>query len=271
MGAAGWKRTPSAVNAPKPSQIAGEKRRACNRVRNGRSGSSSRTSANGDCLGLLPTQITRFALLARLLHNRTTSRHCSVAKRFSTPYTNRRAKVHKKQQLMTPSLRGVGFLRACLLAALPSRAFLPPCERDARVPSMRDAGNAGVPPAIPTAREKTYPFKLLKVPPACRGNRVSAPLAVPLAKRGEPKGGGQFINSERAIGITREPNAGSTPSAFRRSLAEKWVSLQQSKLAWSTLFLLVGLSSNGTKCQHLKHSHPLLLTLQKHRVLIHHK
>jgi len=24
---------------------------------------------------------------------------------------------------------------------------------------------------------------------------------VPLAKRGEPKGGGQFINSERAIGI----------------------------------------------------------------------
>ena len=42
---------------------------------------------------------------------------------------------------------------------------------------------------------------LLKVPPARRGNRVSAPLAVPLAKRGEPKGGGQFINSERAIGI----------------------------------------------------------------------
>ena len=42
---------------------------------------------------------------------------------------------------------------------------------------------------------------LLEVPPARRGNRVSAPLAVPLAKRGEPKGGGQFINSERAIGI----------------------------------------------------------------------
>jgi hypothetical protein len=28
--------------------------------------------------------------------------------------------------------------------------------------------------------------------------------------------------------LTREPNAGSTPSAFRRSLAEEWVSLQQS-------------------------------------------
>jgi len=51
-------------------------------------------------------------------------------------------------------------LRACLLAALPNRAFLAPCERDARAPSTRDAGNAGVPPAIPTAREKTYPFKL---------------------------------------------------------------------------------------------------------------
>gem|GEM_PF-4872946 len=64
----------------------------------------------------------------------------------------------KKQQLMTPSLRfpllaggtepvrgavplakrgeptlkGIGFLRACLLTALPSSASLPPCERDAR-------------------------------------------------------------------------------------------------------------------------------------------
>ena len=42
---------------------------------------------------------------------------------------------------------------------------------------------------------------LLQVPPARRGNRVSAPLAVPHAKRGEPKGGGQFINSDRAIGM----------------------------------------------------------------------
>ena len=56
-------------------------------------------------------------------------------------------------------LKGVGFLRACLLAALPGRAFLPPCERDARAPGTRDAGNAGVPPAMPTAREKTYPSK----------------------------------------------------------------------------------------------------------------
>jgi hypothetical protein len=56
-------------------------------------------------------------------------------------------------------LKGVGFLRACLLAELPSRVFLLPCERDARVPSTRCAGNAGVPPAMLTAREKTYPFK----------------------------------------------------------------------------------------------------------------
>jgi hypothetical protein len=56
-------------------------------------------------------------------------------------------------------LKGVGFLRACLLAEPPNRVFLSPCERDARAPSTRNAGNAGVPPAIPTAREKTYPFK----------------------------------------------------------------------------------------------------------------
>ena len=42
---------------------------------------------------------------------------------------------------------------------------------------------------------------LLKVPPASRGNRTGAPLAVPLAKRGEPKGGGQIENFGRAIGI----------------------------------------------------------------------
>jgi hypothetical protein len=56
---------------------------------------------------------------------------------------------------------------------------------------------------------------LLKVPPARRGNRVGAPFAVPLAKRGEnlhahsvplakrgePKGGGQLMNFGRAIGI----------------------------------------------------------------------
>ena len=41
---------------------------------------------------------------------------------------------------------------------------------------------------------------LLKVPPARRGNRVGAPFAVPLAKRGEPKEGA-IVNSARAIGI----------------------------------------------------------------------
>jgi len=74
---------------------------------------------------------------------------------------------------------------------------------------------------------------LLKVPPARRGNRVGAPFAVPLAKRGEnlhahsvplakrgePKGGGAIdelrtrdwyqtcrrgaMNPERAIGVSR--------------------------------------------------------------------
>jgi hypothetical protein len=51
-------------------------------------------------------------------------------------------------------LKGVGFLLACLPAKLPSKGLLLPCERDARAPSTRDAGNAGVPPAIPTTREK---------------------------------------------------------------------------------------------------------------------
>jgi hypothetical protein len=47
---------------------------------------------------------------------------------------------------------------------------------------------------------------LLKVPPARRGNRSGA-LSVLLAKRGEPYGGGQFINSERAIGINSVSHA----------------------------------------------------------------
>ena len=74
-------------------------------------------------------------------------------------------------------LKGVGFLRACLLAALPSRAFLPSCERDARVPSTRDAGNAGVPPAMPTAREKTYPFELGGRGIGGEGKKACAPRA----------------------------------------------------------------------------------------------
>jgi len=44
---------------------------------------------------------------------------------------------------------------------------------------------------------------LLKVPPASRGNLT---CAVPLAKRGEPAGGGQIENSERTIGITLLPH-----------------------------------------------------------------
>ena len=59
-----------------------------------------------------------------------------------------------------------------------------------------------IPIAKPKFTKKTaVDDPLLKVPPARRGNRVSALLAVPLAKRGEPKGGGRFVNSERATGI----------------------------------------------------------------------
>jgi hypothetical protein len=57
---------------------------------------------------------------------------------------------------------------------------------------------------------------LLEVPPARRGNRVGAPCAVPLAKRGEPKGGGRFMNSERAIGITT-PRSASARAGCRYS------------------------------------------------------
>jgi hypothetical protein len=82
----------------------------------------------------------------------------------------------------TPCLKGVGFLRACLLAALPSRALLPPCERDARAPSTRCAGNAGVPPAMPTARGKTYPFKPPVSPSSASRERGNAriPLSHPV-------------------------------------------------------------------------------------------
>jgi hypothetical protein len=114
-------------------------------------------------------------------------------------------------QLPSPTLwelKGVGFfLRACLLAALPSRAFLPPCERDARAPSTRDAGNAGVPPAMPTAREKTYPFKRCGRGAGGEGRKWahfahSEPKRCTLIR---PEGGGRqlpfFVNFSLAIGI----------------------------------------------------------------------
>ena len=100
-------------------------------------------------------------------------------------------------------LKGVGFLRACLLAALPNRAFLPPCERDARAPSTRDAGNAGVPPALPTAREKTYPFELDK------------------GREGRGEGGFKadaFTNFGSAIGIT-DGRAHALPNGARATAA----------------------------------------------------
>ena len=121
-------------------------------------------------------------------------------------------------------LKGVGFLRACLLAEPPNRVFLSPCERDARAPSTRNAGNAGVPPAIPTAREKTYPFKrprgrlggghvekptqrhlpialaefaiapLREVPPASRGEPSRAPTWFPLRAGGTLRRGASVIS-----------------------------------------------------------------------------
>ena len=78
---------------------------------------------------------------------------------------------------IAPLLKGVGFLLACLPAKLPSKGLLLPCERDARAPSTRDAGNAGVPPAMPTAREKTYPFK--PAPSPARRERGNARLPSP--------------------------------------------------------------------------------------------
>ena len=47
-----------------------------------------------------------------------------------------------------------------------------------------------IPIAEPEFKKTAVDDPLLKVPPASRGNRVGAPLAVPLAKRGEPQGGG---------------------------------------------------------------------------------
>ena len=103
----------------------------------------------------------------------------------------------------TPCLKGVGFLRACLLAALPSRALLPPCERDARAPSTRCAGNAGVPPAMPTARGKTYPFKPPVSPSSASRERGNA--RIPLS---HPVGEGlksAIFNTNRAGGVYNCP------------------------------------------------------------------
>ena len=63
-----------------------------------------------------------------------------------------------------------------------------------------------IPIAKPKFTKTAVDDPLLKVPPARRGNRIGAPLAVPLAKRGEPKGGGQIVNFGRAVGITHPPD-----------------------------------------------------------------
>ena len=84
---------------------------------------------------------------------------------------------HRAGEGESAPLEGVGFLQARLPVEPPSKAFPLPCERDACAPSTRCAGNAGVPPAIPTTREKTYPsntsrrasvHKKLQLPPSLR-------------------------------------------------------------------------------------------------------
>jgi hypothetical protein len=73
-----------------------------------------------------------------------------------------------------------------------------------------------IPIAKPEFTKTAVEDPLLEVPPARRGNRVDAPCAVPLAKRGEPEGGGRFMNSERAIGITT-PRSASARAGCRDS------------------------------------------------------
>ena len=109
-------------------------------------------------------------------------------------------------------LEGVGFLQARLPVEPPSKAFPLPCERDARAPSTRCAGNAGVPPAIPTTREKTYPSK--EGAPPCAPTTLShsvgeglgvrakkrKPLARGKLKRGTPI---EEVRSRRPSRITQ--------------------------------------------------------------------
>jgi hypothetical protein len=110
-------------------------------------------------------------------------------------------------------------------------------NRSSRVKTVHKARWAGFAPTFrsrPTARMNENP--LLKVPPASRGNQAGAlsvsparranqagvqigsPRAagqphalrsVPLAKRGEPAGGGQSLNFERAIALIVRLPAGS--------------------------------------------------------------
>jgi len=65
--------------------------------------------------------------------------------------------------------------------------------------------------------------------PLLAGGTEPVPCAVPLAKRGEPKGGGQFINSERAIGIISSPCAVAS-GASRRPIPQPEHDVQQEQL-----------------------------------------
>ena len=52
---------------------------------------------------------------------------------------------------------------------------------------------------------------------------ISAPLAVPLAKRGEPKGGGQIMNFGQAIGIRQDrPNPAKIAIPVNALLTKLW-------------------------------------------------
>ena len=61
---------------------------------------------------------------------------------------------------------------ARLHVELPSKAFLLPDERDARAPSTRCTGNAGVPSAIPTVRKN---LPVLEVRMSGRSSQATIP------------------------------------------------------------------------------------------------
>jgi len=73
------------------------------------------------------------------------------------------------------------------------------CNPLLQVPPARRGNRVGAPFAVPLAKRGEN-LHAHSVPLAKRGENLHA-HSVPLAKRGEPKGGGQLVNFGRAIGI----------------------------------------------------------------------
>jgi hypothetical protein len=73
-----------------------------------------------------------------------------------------------------------------------------------------------IPIAEPEFKKTAVDDPLLKVPPARRGNRVGAPFAVPLAKRGEPKGGGD--NSCRTYAVEYGDSQATASNSSRKAM-----------------------------------------------------